>query len=356
MYDVIIIGAGPAGCIAAKKLAEYGFEVLLAEKMSLPREKSCSGILIPKSIQMVETELGKIPEDVFSSPRINQGIILNSEDGKEYRFESEGYNIWRNEFDRWMCLKAEDAGCTLKTLTSALSCEEKKDQLTVNFARRSAEKENGLNKMEFFQEKTRLVIASDGASSRNRSDLLKTPPDCIITYQTFCKGSIDLDSGFFHAFLDPKLSQYDAWFNVKDEYLIMGVGVKDASLMKHYHSKFVSYLETYHNASILSEEKAEVGLMPHITPDFRVNLGKGRVLLAGDAAHLLNPMGEGISSALASGYAAAEAIKAEYDHDKHINPVNILDRYKGNLEGEIDYMKRQWRFLSTLSPEFTCFR
>jgi flavin-dependent dehydrogenase len=356
LYDVIIIGAGPAGCIAAKKLAEYGFEVLLAEKMSLPREKSCSGILIPKSIQMVGKELGKIPEDVFSSPRLNQGIILNSEDGKEYRFESEGYNIWRNEFDRWMCLKAEDAGCTLKTLTSALSCEEKKDHVTVNFARRSAEKENGLNKMEFLQEKTRFVIASDGASSKIRRDLLKTSPDYIITYQTFCKGSIDLDSRFFHAFLDPKLSQYDAWFNVKDEYLIMGVGVKDASLMKHYHSKFVSYLETHHNASILSEEKTEVGLMPHITPEFRVNLGKGRVLLAGDAAHLLNPMGEGISSALASGYAAAEAIKAEYDSDKYVNPVNILDRYESNLKGEIDYMKRQWRFLSTLSPEFTCFR
>lgn len=357
MYDVIVIGAGPSGCIAAKKLSEYGFEVLLAEKMSLPREKSCSGILIPKSIQMVEKELGKIPEDVFSSPRLNQGIILNSEDGKEYRFESEGYNIWRNEFDRWMCLKAEDAGCTLKTLTSALSCEEKLDQVMVNFARSFALKEGGLkDEIEFFQEKTRLVIAADGASSKIRRDLLKTSPDYIITYQTFCKGSIDLDSGFFHAFLDPKLSQYDAWYNVKDEYLIIGVGVKDASLMKYYHSKFVSYLETYHNASILSEEKAEVGLMLHITPEFRVNLGKGRVLLAGDAAHLLNPMGEGISSALASGYATAEAIKAEYYSDKYINPVNILDRYKGNLKGEMDYMKRQWRFLSTLSPEFSCFR
>ncbi len=357
MYDVIIIGAGPAGCIAAKKLAEYSYEVLLTEKMSLPREKSCSGILIPKSIQMVEKEFGKIPADVFSYPPINKGIILNSADGKEYRFESEGYNIWRNKFDRWMCLKAEDAGCTLKTLTSALSCEEKEDHVTVNFARRSAEKEGGFNgRMEFFQEKARFVIAGDGASSRIRRGLLKTPSNYIITYQIFLKGSIDLDSGFFHAFLDPKLSQYDAWFNVKDEYLIIGVAVKDASLMRYYHSKFVSYLKTHHNARILSEEKDEVGLMPHITPDFRVDLGKGRVLLAGDAANLLNPMGEGVSIALASGYAAAEAIKVEYDFNKHVNPVNILDRYESNLKGEIDYMKRQWRFLSTLSPDFKCFK
>jgi len=357
LYDVIVIGAGPAGCIAAKKLVEYGFEVLLAEKMSLPREKSCSGILIPKSIQMVEKEFGKIPEKVFSYPPINKGIILNSADGKEFRFESEGYNLWRNRFDQWMCLKAEDAGCTLQTLTSALNCEEKKDHVKVNFTRWSAENDYGLKDgMGFFQEKARFVIACDGAASRIRRDLLKTSFNYIITYQTFCKGSIDLDSGFFHAFLDPQLSQYDAWFNVKDDYLIMGVGVKDASLMKHYHFKFVSYLKTHHDARILSEEKEEVGLMPHITPDFRVDLGKGRVLLAGDAANLLNPMGEGISSALASGYAAAEAIKAEYDFNRHFNPVNILDRYESNLKGEIDYMKRQWRFLSTLSPDFNCFK
>lgn len=356
MYDVIVIGAGPAGCVAAKNMSEYGYNVLLTEKMSLPREKSCSGILIPKSIQMIEKEFGKIPEAVFSNPPINQGIVINIA-GEEYRFESEGYNIWRNLFDQWMCLKAEDAGCTIKTLTSALNCEEKKDHVRVNFARMSLKKKNNFkDEMGFFQEKAKFVIACDGTSSRIRRDLLNSPSKHIITYQTFCKGSIDLDSGFFHAFLDPQLSQYDAWFNVKDDYLIMGVGVKDASLMKYYHSKFVSYLKTHHNARILSKEKEEVGLMPHITPDFRVDLGKGRVLLAGDAAHLLNPMGEGISSALSSGYAAAEAIKVEYDSEEQINSGTILDRYECNLKGEIDYMKRQWRFLGTLSPEFACFK
>ena len=50
MYDAVVVGAGPAGAAAAKALCEAGRRVLLVERFRLPRYKSCSGILIKKSL------------------------------------------------------------------------------------------------------------------------------------------------------------------------------------------------------------------------------------------------------------------------------------------------------------------
>ena len=53
--------------------------------------------------------------------------------------------------------------------------------------------------------------------------------------------------------------------------------------------------------------KEEKWLMPHIRPGCRVDYGVGRILFAGEAAGFLNPMGEGISAGMESGYCAASA-------------------------------------------------
>lgn len=42
-YDVVIVGAGPAGSTAAKFLSENGIKVLLVDKSKFPRDKPCAG-------------------------------------------------------------------------------------------------------------------------------------------------------------------------------------------------------------------------------------------------------------------------------------------------------------------------
>jgi flavin-dependent dehydrogenase len=42
-YDVVVIGAGPAGATLAYELAKKGIGVLVIEKEKLPRYKCCAG-------------------------------------------------------------------------------------------------------------------------------------------------------------------------------------------------------------------------------------------------------------------------------------------------------------------------
>ncbi len=91
MYDVIVVGAGPAGCTAAKALADKGYKVLLVEKFKLPRYKSCSGVLIKKSMELVRAYFGEaVPESAMCTPTDNRGMIFTNDVGKEYASSRKG--------------------------------------------------------------------------------------------------------------------------------------------------------------------------------------------------------------------------------------------------------------------------
>lgn len=181
--------------------------------------------------------------------------------------------------------------------------------------------------------------------------LIRTPQRYITTYQTFNKGSIDLDHHYFYAYLQPHLSEYDAWFNVKDDYLIFGVSVKDTSKLEGYYSEFIAYMEKHHNAIIEKQEKIEKWLMPRIIPGCPIDYGKGKVLFAGETAGFLNPMGEGISAGMESGYAAAKAIE-KIDLNSDLDSVALYTFYKDNTYALKNYMDRQWNSVANISGTF----
>lgn len=263
MYDVIIIGCGPSGCTAAKALADDGYEVLLVEKFKIPRNKSCSGVLIKKSIDLVQHYFGEAtPNFVMCEPNNNKGMIFTDDKGKEYRFEQEGLNICRDSFDNWLAAKATKAGAELRDGTTALSCEEHPNGVTVT-----------LKGSTIYTEQSRFVIACEGVVGSIKRKLRHTKEDYITTYQTFNTGMIDLDYHYFYAYLQPHLSEYDAWFNVKDNLLVLGVSVLDPTKIGHYYSKFISYMKANHGLQINDEIRFEKWLMPHIKPSCPIDYG-----------------------------------------------------------------------------------
>lgn len=361
MYGAIVIGAGPTGCTAAKTLAEKGNTVLLVEKFRMPRYKSCSGILIKKSMDLVETYFGeKVPASAMCTPTQNRGMIFTDDKGKEYRFEQEGLNIWRSHFDGWLAEKAKESGAQVRDGVSVLSCTEKDgfvevslrgEKETTECARYVIDCEGvvGTLKRRIFGQ---ISTASKGQITAWDGGRIAANPaeksEYITTFQTFNEGRIDLDPHYFYAYLQPEFSQYDAWFNVKEDLLVLGVSVKNRDKITYYYKQFIDHMKENHDLRIDRQTKEEKWLMPRIRPGCHVDYGVGRILFAGEVAGFLNPMGEGISAGMESGHCAACAVLAHFD-----DPESVREAYRKSTKDLQSYMRRQWSLVGGMAGTFS---
>ena len=55
IWDVLVIGAGPAGAMATRQLARLGLQPLLVERKAFPRAKVCGACLNQRAIARMET-------------------------------------------------------------------------------------------------------------------------------------------------------------------------------------------------------------------------------------------------------------------------------------------------------------
>src|SRR5690349_9992574 len=62
MFDVAIVGAGPAGTTAALHLARRGLKVALLEKETLPRYKTCGGAIVARGLSLLPREIQTVFE------------------------------------------------------------------------------------------------------------------------------------------------------------------------------------------------------------------------------------------------------------------------------------------------------
>lgn len=334
MHDAIIIGAGPAGCAAGKVLSERGFNVLIIERGKLPRYKSCSGVLIEKSIKFTERYFGAIPEKVMCTPTDNYGMVFTTDKGKEFSFPQRGLNVWRADYDGWLAECAERSGANLLDGTVVTDIEDCGDGITVLMCRSGRQ----------FTATAKYAIDCSGAAGVSARGGKR---EYIATFQTFNSGNINLDPHWFYAYLQPELSEYDAWFNVKDDMLILGVAVKDTKNTAAYYKKFIEYMQLRHGLRIEKELRREKWIMPCVKPECPIDCGSGRIFNAGETAGFLNPMGEGISSALESGAMAAEALAESFD-----SPESALANYFDSVKKTRGYMRSQWNFTGSLAQTF----
>lgn len=110
MHDVIVVGAGPAGCYTAYLLAKEGYDVLLVEEHSAPGEQiTCSGIIGQEAFEEMplpqEAILSRLQNTRFVSPSL-----------KEFHYQPDScmaFIVCRRKFDSGLARMAQATGAQL---------------------------------------------------------------------------------------------------------------------------------------------------------------------------------------------------------------------------------------------------
>jgi electron transfer flavoprotein-quinone oxidoreductase len=122
-FDVIIVGAGPAGSTAGFLLAQAGLNVLMVERGQYPGSKNVSGGLIYSKLA------AEIFPDFWNSAPVERAItahqlVMLSENASvalDFRSQAasqppyNAFSVLRARFDPWLAKQAEEAGAALIT-------------------------------------------------------------------------------------------------------------------------------------------------------------------------------------------------------------------------------------------------
>ncbi|MBP1783529.1 MULTISPECIES: geranylgeranyl reductase family protein [Micromonospora] len=291
IWDLVVVGGGPAGLSAAHAAARSGVRTLVVERATHPRYKTCGGGLIGTSLAEVADRL-----EVPAHDRVDR--ITFTRDGRRAftrRHPSPLVTmIRREEFDDRLRAAAVAAGAQVREGVAVRAVEQDPDEVRLRLADGEVVR-------------ARAVIGADGSSGvtarhvgvRFRQvDLgleLELPVDGAERERW--RGRVLLDWG-------PLPGSY-AWVFPKGDRLTVGVisargdGDRTRAYLRDFTDRLgLSGVTPEHDSGHLTRCRADDSPLRH-----------GRVVVAGDAAGLLEPWSrEGISYALRSGRLAGEAV------------------------------------------------
>jgi geranylgeranyl reductase family protein len=302
--EVIIVGAGPGGSYTAYKLAQAGVKVLVIEKESLPRYKSCGGAISGKANELLsDFNLNHLIE-----AKVNQvSFSYNLQDKINIKSRTPIVRlVMRDKFDHFLNNKAEQQGAKIITNSKVTDLKITKTNVEVT-----------TNNNHFT---ARFIVGADGANSKVAEQLnLTTNLTPAVGLEKEIKvnparlkrqtNKINLDYGV--------ISKGYSWIFPKQDHLSVGVGTYKQGI--NLKQKLAYYL-----AKENLTDHEELTTKGQLIPIWReeTNLNTDQALLVGDAAHLVDPLsGEGIYYALKSADLASQVLLTA------LNERQSLDKY-----------------------------
>lgn len=296
-YDTVVAGAGPAGVMAAKEAARAG-RVLLVEASSLPRDKSCGGMLNEFAQEFI-AGLGPVPEDLIRDPEHVNFRYWDWDRGIKKPTALRFLNVDRKGFDDWMMSYLPD-NVDIVPDTQLNGLAEEPDGLFVSL------KNGGVPT----QVHCSNLIGADGARSAVRRALGIGSVATYVTLQDFVTLNGELEPYFDCIYMRDIGDCYAYSYIVpKGDTAIVGSVYYPKTKRPHEKQDQTMQMLREKLPQLGETVKREACVALSVRSPADIVPGRGRVLLAGEAGGFMSPTsGEGISYAMNSGQLAGLAI------------------------------------------------
>ncbi len=330
-YDVIVVGAGPAGSTTARECAGRGLSVLLLDKTEFPRDKPCGGGVTVRAARLLPFDIAPVVE------RVAYGINITLHQSQEFTRHSSSpifYLTQRRHLDAFLLNSALEEGVTLRERSAIREVNRHESHVVV---RTNSEAFEG-----------RSLVAADGVNGKTAALAGATVKSW---FHVALEGNITPTNGvpekWRNAFgLDMGgIPGGYGWLFPKGDHLNVGAG--GWKFVGPTLRKRVDRLAQFYGF-----DPSEVwGLRGHHLPIRQPDspLADGNLLLVGDAAGLIDPMtDEGIHSAIWSGRVAAKHLTAYVGGE-----IADLSAYQREVERELVmqlWVSRRFHDLFHLSP------
>jgi geranylgeranyl reductase family protein len=321
-FDLVVVGGSFAGLAAARTAAMRGLKVAVIDGKSEPGARvRTTGIVVKEASDDFDLPAGLM--------RKVRGVKLYAPDTRSVALSAPGYYFQATDTAgvlRWLASEAERAGATL---------------LYGRKFSNAVEHERGIA-LPDLDLHARYLIGADGAKSRVAEQFgLDANRRFLAGIEIECE-PLAIDPRFLHCFADSRIAPgYIAW-------VVPGVNGTQIGVAANRPAKpdLAGLLERVSTLCDLKDIRVidrRSGLIP--TGGTLRNIGRGRVLLVGDAAGMVSPVtGGGIHTALHFGRRSAQLV-SDWLGDRGPHPVGVLAR-----EAPRWRLKRMLRMALDLAP------